>query len=291
MSKLISIIITIFVGLLVGFLLSFAVESVFFQLFAFKLVTLESIFTQTWYKALIGVLNPLLMLALGAFVALKSRKKKGDLYRVFKPTPINLLVNLGLTVLYLIIAYPLIKSNQGIVLSPQTYQTINPVDIRTLPFSVFSYFLTLYPVTAILLSFFRDKKLAISSKTLLVVMLIFMNPLVLGWGQNFRVKYTYYLDSKNGVLENCGARIISLNKTGPAEKAGLKPYEVIHKVDGLDISTTNDLLGFLNELKTPRTLKIQTDLNTYNVEPTKDARNGNFRLGITMDQNMCRQDP
>ncbi|HNR34062.1 MAG TPA: PDZ domain-containing protein [Candidatus Hydrogenedentes bacterium] len=96
-----------------------------------------------------------------------------------------------------------------------------------------------------------------------------------------------------GLPDNKGAFVKNVQPGTPAEKAGIKPYDVLRKVNGAEVENSADLVRKISDIApgTPVKIEIWRDKKTQEVEVTldewagsvKEAVRGKITLGLRVE--------
>lgn len=285
------IVCVILFGLIIGGQTFIATEAMIALLWLTKIIPATNIGNQLFFIFLYLLLLPAIEVTF-VIVAIRVWKKRNIFYEIFKPTKQKLLINALVFILYIATTAAINKFMNLPVTKSIDFQTFTFYNHTAFNYLI-SYpqlFIYQYPFSAALYSLFRQKKKRSKLVLYLLLCILFFNPIIQAFGaSNVALRIHQQSIKLDSSLFPCGVNIITVTKGGPADAAGLKPFEIIHSLNGIEIKTTTELLNYLDNIKEAQSITVATQLKTYIAMPTKDLRSGKYRMGISIEQGYCRR--
>ncbi len=155
--------------------------------------------------------------------------------------------------------------------------------------SALIYLAIFYPFSVILFELIKPKKRSSFQSLVLIILVIFFNPIFTDFGMAFlAVSIQMYEFETTHIV--CGVRVAKITPHTPAEKAGLRPDEIIEKVDDHQVTTLDDFSALIQANDLQSSLLVVTNKAAYQIVPIQDSKTGQKIIGIMMEPQYCEKE-
>lgn len=252
---------SVFIGI---YILTMILKSIttLISFFIFKFVELNILNDWLW---IVFTFFNLFVLIYGFKFGLRSFKLKNLWYDIFKITRSKIILSIVLSLIFSSAFYFI--DNRFLFLSG----TI---------FGVLVY----YPFSALVEHIYvkHKKNTALDSKVIIILLIIFLNPLTLVLAQSVSIMYDDAIWKKT-----CGVQVVSFVEGSVLKGAGMNLNETIIKINDFNIRTNNDLLLYMASYDPSSNLIVRTENNFYEVTPK--YLDGKYLLGINIYNKFCKR--
>lgn len=204
---------------------------------------------------------------------------------IFKPTRTKVVFAFGVAVLYLIIVYSIPYFGLSVSYKGGSlFQTL-----LNLTVSVTFITLLYYPMSCGLFGICTAIKKKSGWRPLLVPILIVLlwNPFTFNYMLKVLIKPKPSAVVKQQT-EGCSLSVVSVSDFSLADDAGLQVGDVVTGVDGVKITSVNDLIANSQKKQHGDITSLETDHGTVTVELVEDPQNGGPVLGVKFKEANCR---
>ncbi|PJC68353.1 hypothetical protein CO015_04330 [candidate division WWE3 bacterium CG_4_8_14_3_um_filter_42_11] len=207
------------------------------------------------------------------------------LKEIFKPTLMKVVFAFGVAVLYLIIVYSIPYFGLSVSYKGDSlFQTL-----LNLTVSVNVITLLYYPMSCGLFGICAAIKKKSEWWSLLIPILVVLlwNPVTFNYMLKVLIK-PKPSTVVNQQTEGCSLSVVSISDFSLADDAGLRVGDVVTGVDGVKITSVNDLIANSQKKQPGDKTSLETDHGIIIVELAEDPQNGGPVLGVKFKEINCR---
>lgn len=251
------------------------------ELYALIFSTIMILLLNTIGEAIIGIhpyffgIPGTIVIILGIYSGIKSLRDKNIYYKIFKPEKKKILISLLLSITLVAIAsivlvHAFVYTQWGII------QPISP--IIGIPGAIISYTILFYPFSCLFYHFYDNRRNKdFKAKKRVIALTIIMNPIFIFFSIALNVIIGAMI-----LTEPCGVTYQGFLPDSAARDTGMKPQEVIVKIDDIEIKNIDDMSNYLAAISFNKTITIQTDKgNEYHLTLRFYEPENKYMLGIT----------
>lgn len=207
------------------------------------------------------------------------------LKEIIKPTRIKILLDLAIAILYLIIIFSIPTWGYG-----EKFKNLNFTQlILSICLSLALVAVVYYPFACGLFGIYRSIMKPFNYRHLLVsvIIVLIFNPF------SFHLISISFINKNQPLIENqqiknCNLAVVSFAEFSKAESSGLMVGDIVTGVDGLKITSVNDIIKNSQKKQPGDTTNLDTDRGTFKIELVGDPDKNNAVLGIKFNDINCR---
>ena len=272
------------VAAVIGYLVVWELYSL---LYSVIMIIIVPLFGELFYSVPLFILPipGLLVLIIGAYLGVRSYRKRDIYSKVFKPGRKNILISFLISITFVAVAY---MSSILVVIIPDSGMaaTMNP--FASIPVAILLYAYFFYPFSCLAEYYYRNRKeRGFDEKRKIITLGILLNPIFIALSISIMILIGTWM-----TMVPCGVTYQGFLPDSAARDAGMNPQEVIVRMDEIDITDMEKMSNHLSYNQYNRTIRIQTmEGNEYFVTMRFNEQENQYMLGITNVANyLCRKD-
>lgn len=204
--------------------------------------------------------------------------------KLFKPSKFKIIINIVVSLFMLIMIFFInLPAASPSFSSWSLYRKI-----ATFFIGWFISFAIYYPLTSgilYLVSSIKNARYDVKKIIIAILMIIIFNPISFTWMNYYKNYYQTLTQSTD-----CGLVINEILENSKVEEAGVRPLDLILKVDGEEVQTVNKFLKLLDKHKPGDKVVMITDKGERIVELVQDPESANHAvLGVMLAPNPCKK--
>ncbi len=207
------------------------------------------------------------------------------LKEIIKPTRIKILLDLAITILYLVIITNIPTWGYGQIFSNLSLTKF----ILIIGLNLILVGIVYYPFVCGLIGIYKSihKPFNYHHFLVSVIIVLILNPF------SFYFISILFIKDNQPPIENqqtktCGLTVISFADFSKAESSGLMVGDIVTDVDGSKINSVNDLIENSQQKQPGDMTSLDTDRGIFKVEIVRDPNNNGPVLGIKFKEIDCQ---
>jgi hypothetical protein len=246
-----------------------------FAVFAFSMAKIVyTLMERDFIISKYNILFALLMFVVFGFAYGMSCYIKKNTYRkMLKPNWISILITIGITAIFLVVAYQFIRNRFGLLLG---YKSIVLLSIIFLA--------CFYLFSAVLSNYFVEKKKRVRGHHARnALALVLFNPFFV-----LAYIWLFLMVAYNSVYVPCNVEILGVEDniyTSNTMNLGIEMGERIISIDGVKVDSVHDIKRYMNSLESTKQVILETDKQLYYIRTYKT--DNNRYMGLFLRQDYC----